>query len=654
MNYKFIVKYFIVILFLGSAHYVSLAQENSNTPVQHIIDSLKRVLNTYKDDTIKVITLNRLSNKLEVIGNYDSSMVYAGKAMVLAEKIEYKRGLARAFGNMGNNYIDQGDYGKALGYQNKALAINQEIGSKEGIASAYTNIANIYWYQGNYPKALEYGTNALSIVQEVGDKNGIAIQLGNIGNIYSSQGNFPKALEYDLKALKLTQEIGDKIGIAGNLGNIGNIYYYQMNYSNALEYDLKALAAAREIGDKEGIATNLGNIANIYFDQKKLSEALDYYSKALAMSQELGDKGGVAINMANMGNIYYAQGDYEKALEYHNKALSISREMGDKSEMGGIFTDLGRTSIKQKNFKQAKMFLDSSLYISQKIGDKKREESAFSVFAMLDSATGNFKTAFEDYKTFTLYHDSLINKEDIKKITQLEVSYQFEKREDSIHGEQEKTDIIETARSNRKSIITYSSILIALLTAILAIVLINRQQIKRKKDKALFEQDLILSEKEKDLLKLERQRMEDELKNSQNMLNDFTQNMVEKNKLLEEFKIDLEKLTILKSKEIDEARVEHLEHLNKVTILTEDDWTKFKNLFEQVYKGFFIRLKEKLPDLTQAEIRLVCLTKLNLDTKQMAGILGVSFATIRQSRYRMRKKLGLSEEGGIEEILESL
>jgi DNA-binding CsgD family transcriptional regulator len=107
-------------------------------------------------------------------------------------------------------------------------------------------------------------------------------------------------------------------------------------------------------------------------------------------------------------------------------------------------------------------------------------------------------------------------------------------------------------------------------------------------------------------------------------------------------------------KEIDEARIENIEHLNKVTILTEDDWTKFKNLFEQVYKGFFIRLKEKLPDLTQSEVRLVCLTKLNLDTKQMAGILGVSFATIRQSRYRMRKKLGLSEEGGIEDIIESI
>jgi len=77
-------------------------------------------------------------------------------------------------------------------------------------------------------------------------------------------------------------------------------------------------------------------------------------------------------------------------------------------------------------------------------------------------------------------------------------------------------------------------------------------------------------------------------------------------------------------------------------------------LFEQVHKGFFIRLKEKLPNLTQAETRLICLTKLQLDTKQMAGILGVSNSTIKQSRYRLRKKLGLSEEDNISDISESI
>jgi len=234
------------------------------------------------------------------------------------------------------------------------------------------------------------------------------------------------------------------------------------------------------------------------------------------------------------------------------------------------------------------------------------------------------------------------------------MNYAFNKKVDSTRVEQEKKDIIKTAESNRKSIITGSAIVISLLTLILAFVLVNRQHLKRKKDKMLFEKNLVLSEKEKDLLKLEKQHVEDELKNAKTVLDEYIQNMAEKNKLLEEFKVDMEKLKDIKDKERDKERIEKLEYLNKATILTDGDWNKFKYLFEHVHKDFFKRLKEKLPDLTQAEIRLVSLTKLSIGTKQMAGILGVSFDTIKVSRHRLRKKLGLSEGYSLEDIANSI
>jgi len=144
--------------------------------------------------------------------------------------------------------------------------------------------------------------------------------------------------------------------------------------------------------------------------------------------------------------------------------------------------------------------------------------------------------------------------------------------------------------------------------------------------------------------------MESELNNAKIVLDDYIRNMEEKNKLLEEFKTDLEGF----KKSYDKERMEKLEYLNKATILTDEDWNKFKQLFEQVHKDFFKRLKEKLPDLTQAEIRLVSLTKLSIGTKQMAGILGVSFDTIKKSRHRLRKKLDLAEEDSIDDVVDTI
>jgi hypothetical protein len=156
------------------------------------------------------------------------------------------------------------------------------------------------------------------------------------------------------------------------------------------------------------------------------------------------------------------------------------------------------------------------------------------------------------------------------------------------------------------------------------------------------------------MLKMEQQRMEEELLNAHKALESYTNNMVEKNILLDQFKEEIEKLQNLKAREIDEVRVDHLTYLNKTSILTEEDWDKFKDLFEQVYKGFLVRLKEKMPDLTQAEVRLICLTKLKIDTKQMARALGVSNHTISKTRYRLRKKMGLTEEDSIDDIAESI
>ena len=83
--------------------------------------------------------------------------------------------------------------------------------------------------------------------------------------------------------------------------------------------------------------------------------------------------------------------------------------------------------------------------------------------------------------------------------------------------------------------------------------------------------------------------------------------------------------------------------MTQSTILTDKDWMKFKSIFEEVYKNFFFKLKSKQLCLTEGEVRLAALTKLDLSTKEMAHMLGISPNSINKSRYRLRKKL--SEKG---------
>jgi DNA-binding CsgD family transcriptional regulator len=62
-------------------------------------------------------------------------------------------------------------------------------------------------------------------------------------------------------------------------------------------------------------------------------------------------------------------------------------------------------------------------------------------------------------------------------------------------------------------------------------------------------------------------------------------------------------------------------------------------------------MRVKLPDLTPAETRLLVLTKLKLSNKEMGAMLGIGYDAIKKTRQRLRKKIDLPEEGGLDKLI---
>jgi DNA-binding CsgD family transcriptional regulator len=87
-------------------------------------------------------------------------------------------------------------------------------------------------------------------------------------------------------------------------------------------------------------------------------------------------------------------------------------------------------------------------------------------------------------------------------------------------------------------------------------------------------------------------------------------------------------------------------------ILTDEDWTHFKSLFDSVYPAFFLSLRNKVPDITQAEQRMAALSKLRLTAKEAANLLGVSPNTVYTTKRRLRQRLGLENDAELDPYLE--
>lgn len=92
--------------------------------------------------------------------------------------------------------------------------------------------------------------------------------------------------------------------------------------------------------------------------------------------------------------------------------------------------------------------------------------------------------------------------------------------------------------------------------------------------------------------------------------------------------------------------------LANVSLLTPNDWNEFRRRFERVHPFFFTQLHAQFTNLTPAEERLLSLSKLGMDTRQMGRMLGISPASVRTTKYRLRKRLGTDGQSSLLGLLE--
>lgn len=381
---------FILIFFVLSANLTLFAQADRQ------IDSLTAILNkNSSSDSLTVNQMNELSRLLVRESQLDLALSYAQKAKKISKKLRYKFGEATACNIIGIAYVYKSEYPEALENHFVALKIWEEIGDKWGIASSYNHIGIVCLYKGDYPEALKNYFAGLKIQEEIGNKKGIGHSYNNIGLVYNHQGKYPEALENFFASLKIWEEIGDKPGIAMSYNSIGNVYLKQGKYPEALENHFASLKIKEELGNKREIGGSYLNIGVIYKEQGNYPEALKNYLTGLKIVEEIGNKSEIALAYNNIGLIEQELNRPTSAKNYFEKSLALAKEIGQKSLIRDIY------------------------YNS----------------TLPDSTLGNYKDAYENYKQYITYRDSLINEENEKKSLQASIGYEYEKKEAVIQAE---------------------------------------------------------------------------------------------------------------------------------------------------------------------------------------------------------------------------
>ncbi|WP_348797241.1 helix-turn-helix and ligand-binding sensor domain-containing protein [Flavobacterium adhaerens] len=92
----------------------------------------------------------------------------------------------------------------------------------------------------------------------------------------------------------------------------------------------------------------------------------------------------------------------------------------------------------------------------------------------------------------------------------------------------------------------------------------------------------------------------------------------------------------------------------KINAANKHEWEIFETNLNQIHNEFIVALSKKFPNLTPKDIKLCVYLKMNLSSKEIAPLMNISFRGVELHRYRLRKKLGLSQEETLSKFLLSI
>ncbi|QED37894.1 histidine kinase [Antarcticibacterium arcticum] len=162
-------------------------------------------------------------------------------------------------------------------------------------------------------------------------------------------------------------------------------------------------------------------------------------------------------------------------------------------------------------------------------------------------------------------------------------------------------------------------------------------RLKLKKHRRTLEQKY-QKEHEERLYKIEKERLMGEINSKRKELANTTLLGARKNEVLMEIQGELSKD---KDKFSNQFRLKHI--MNKINreIKNKDEWNLFETNFNELHEDFFKDLLSTYPKLSNKDLKLCSYLKMNMSSKEIAPLMGITVRGVEVHRYRLRKKMKL-------------
>ena len=521
----------LFILVICGIHITALSQQQKATDPQKLLS----LIANHEPDTIYIEWLLELSNYYsQQKSGVDSSLLFASRAEESSLKLNYPKGLGNSYIAM-SKLLRKTQPGKSKDYINKSIKIFSDARHFTDLGFAYWELSGYYAVSSDeYAEKLSLIEKSVRSFHKAGNIKKEADALKELADIRQINGGYVQSLEELKKALKLYQSINEPM-LQGIYDLMGDVSCSLGNLNDAVRYGLLAFETAEKVKDTSlQLCTICNHLGITYYYLKDYNSSAAYYQKALEIAEKFKAYDQIYLITYNYGNnlkkmnkpaecnqllssilqkypgidtsllIHYLSSfitnhtllkQYSQAGKYFDQMTFIvkGRQLNHETQRGVYLASIRYLVASGQNEKARRYLKAEEKYLTEKATLIQLAGNQLS-WIDLDSAVGDYKSAFQHFRKYTALKDSIYSQERSKYIEQLNIQFETAKKDREILLKEKNIELLQQeAKIQHGELLqanqTRNWILAAIaLLAVIIGLLVNNGRLKQRTNRKLTAQ----------------------------------------------------------------------------------------------------------------------------------------------------------------------
>ena len=370
--------------------------------------------------------------------------------------------------------------------------------------------------------------------------------------------------------------------------------YKALNYAKAL---VKMYESMPNVSIYNKVAAHL-RLGENFFYVDSLKQALNEEKKAYSLAMSVDDNNLLSYVRQNLASTFEEMGEKDSCLFYARQAYDLNGNDRFSCQLM-----LASAYISVDSIKQAFTILKQTA--------PKTPEDHYSVFYLQSQVA----VKAQDYKTAKTFSDSACSclQEMCRTASKAKNSYytSFLKKESERAKMQGKTEMQRWV----------FGLFLLLGLIVISFVLYAYWSYRKLSLARMVHEQEIFSQKQQMIEKLHQEEL-----------------------LHRDVQLSVMRNYLLKKIEVVEKLNSNVPNGCKHIVLSDNEWTELEVFLDSVEDLFVSRLKQKHPNLSKADLRLMMLLRLRLSQKTLASIYCVSEKAIKQKLFLYKDKVGIKNE----------